>query len=106
MVQAVVEALGLQNVRAEHQRAEKVKQKFDFVVSRAVIRMPAFLKWIRKSFKHECANDFPNGVLYLKGGDLTDEMASVDYYYNEFLLSDYYHEDFFTTKKVVYVQMV
>lgn len=106
VVQAVANSLGLQNVRTEHQRAEKVKEKFDFVVSRAVTRMPDFLKWIRKSFKQEYINEFPNGVLYLKGGYLTDEMASVDYYYNEFPLSDYYQEDFFETKKVVYVQMV
>ena len=106
VVQAVADALGLQNVRAVHQRAEKVKEKFDFVVSRAVTRMPNFLKWIRKCFRQECTNKFPNGVLYLKGGDLTDEMASVDYYYNEFPLSNYYQEDFFETKKVVYVRMV
>ncbi len=106
VVQAVADAIELQNVRAEHQRAEMVKEKFDFVVSRAVTRMPDFLKLIRKSFKHECTNEFPNGVLYLKGGDLTEEMDSVDYYYNEFPLSDYYQEDFFLTKKVVYVQMV
>ena len=95
VVQAVADAIELKNVRAEHQRAEKVKEKFDFVVSRAVTQMPDFLKWIRKSFKHECTNEFPNGVLYLKGGDLTKEMDSVDYYYNEFPLSDYYQEDFF-----------
>lgn len=106
VVQAVADALGLQNVRSDHQRAEKVKEKFDFVVSRAVTRMPDFLKWIRKSFKADCSNEFPNGVLYLKGGDLTEEMASVEYYHKEFLLSDYYQEDFFETKKVVYVQMV
>ena len=90
VVQAIADALELQNVRAEHQRAEKVKDKFDFVVSRAVTQM------------HERAN----GILYLKGGDLTEEMASLDYYYNEFPLSDYYQEDFFATKKVVYVKMV
>lgn len=106
VVQAVADALGLQNVRSKHQRAEKVKAKFDFVVSRAVTRMPDFLKWIRKSFLSECNNEFPNGVLYLKGGDLTEEMASIEYYHKEFLLSDYYQEDFFETKKVVYVQMV
>ena len=106
VVQAVANALGLQNVRAEHQRAEKVKEKFDFVVSRAVTQMPDFLKWIRKSFKQKSTNELPNGVLYLKGGDITEEMASVDYYYNEFHLSDYYQEDFFETKKVVYVKMV
>ena len=106
VVQAIVDSLELQNVRAEHKRAEKVEEKFDFVVSRAVTRMPNFLKWIRNSFKKECTNEFPNGLLYLKGGDLTDEMTSVDNYYNEFLLSDYFQEDFFATKKVVYVQMV
>ena len=106
VVQAVVNALGLHNVRAEHQRAEKVKEKFDFVVSRAVTRMPDFLKLIRKSFKQEFTNKFPNGVLYLKGGDLNEKMASIDYYHNEFSLSEYYQEDFFATKKVVYVQMV
>ena len=106
VVQAIVDSLELQNVRAEHMRAEKVEEKFDFVVSRAVTRMPDFLKWIRNSFKKECTNEFPNGLLYLKGGDLTDEMTSVDNYYNEFLLSDYFQEDFFATKKVVYVQMV
>lgn len=106
VVQAIVDSLELQNVRAEHKRAEKVEEKFDFVVSRAVTRMPDFLKWIRNSFKKECTNEFPNGLLYLKGGDLTDEMTSVDNYYNEFLLSDYFQEDFFATKKVVYVQMV
>ncbi len=106
VVQAIVDSLELQNVRAEHKRAEKIEEKFDFVVSRAVTRMPDFLKWIRNSFKKECTNEFPNGLLYLKGGDLTDEMTSVDNYYNEFLLSDYFQEDFFATKKVVYVQMV
>ena len=106
VVQSIVNTLGLQNVRSEHQRAEKVKEKFDFIVSRAVTRMPDFLKWIRNKFKQEFINEFPNGVLYLKGGDLTDEMASVNNYYNEFPLSDYYQEDFFETKKVVYVKMV
>lgn len=106
VVQAVADALKLQNVRSEHQRAEKVKEKFDFVVSRAVTSMPDFLKWIRKSFKADSNNEFPNGVLYLKGGDLREEMSSVKYCHKEFLLSDYYEEEFFDTKKVVYVQMV
>ena len=68
--------------------------------------MPEFLKLIRKIFKQELSNKFPNGVLYLKGGDLTDEMALVDNFYKEFPLSDFYQEDFFESKKVVYVQMV
>ena len=106
VVESVSNSLGLKNVRAEHQRAEKIKEKFDFVVSRAVTRMPEFLKLVRKIFKQDFFNELPNGVLYLKGGDLTDEMALVNNYYKEFPLSDYYHEDFFETKKVVYVQMV
>ncbi len=106
VVKSVSNSLGLKNVRAEHQRAEKIKEKFDFVVSRAVTRMPEFLKLVRKIFKQEFFNELPNGVLYLKGGDLTDEMALVNNYYKEFPLSDYYREDFFETKKVVYVQMV
>lgn len=106
VVKAVAEALGLRNVYAEHQRAEKVKEKFDFVVSRAVTRMPDFLKWIRNSFKQDCQHDFPNGVLYLKGGDLSEEMSSVTYHYKEFPLNELYEEPFFETKKVVYVQMV
>lgn len=106
VVEAISNSLGLQNVRAVNQRAEKVKEKFDFIVGRAVTRMPEFLNLIRKIFKQEFVNKFPNGVLYLKGGDLNDEMALVDNYYKEFPLSDYFQEDFFETKKVVYVQMV
>lgn len=106
VVKAVAEAIGLTNLEARHQRAEEVKEKVDFVVSRAVTRMPVFLNWIRKHVKADCINDFPNGVLYLKGGDLTEELADVPEYYKEFMLSDYYEEAFFETKKVVYVQLV
>jgi 16S rRNA (guanine527-N7)-methyltransferase len=67
--------------------------------------MPAFLKWIEGKFSLLCKNDFPNGVLYLKGGDLTEELSTVQYYNNTFNLSDYFKEDFFETKKVVYVQI-
>ena len=66
----------------------------------------AFLKWIEDKFALECNNTLPNGVLYLKGGDLTEEMSQVTYHHNSFNLSDYYSQDFFETKKVVYVQMV
>lgn len=105
VVKAVAEAIGLTNLEARHQRVEEVKEQVDFVVSRAVTRMPVFLNWIRKHVKTSCINEFPNGVLYLKGGDLSEELADVPEYYKEFNLSDYYEEAFFETKKVVYVQL-
>ena len=106
VVRAVAEELGLKNIRTAHERAENINEKFDFVVSRAVTRMPAFLKWLEGKFFLDCNNTFPNGVLYLKGGDLTEEMSQVTYHYNSFNLSDYFSQDFFETKKVVYIQMV
>jgi len=106
VVRAVAQELGLKNVKTAHERAENISEKFDFVVSRAVTRMPTFLKWIEDKFALECNNIFPNGVLYLKGGDLTEEMSQVTYHHNSFNLSDFFSQDFFETKKVVYVQMV
>ena len=106
VVRAVAKELGLKNVKIAHERAENINDKFDFVVSRAVTRMPAFLKLIEDKFYQDCNNTFANGVLYLKGGDLTEEMSQVKYHYNLFNLSDYFSQDFFETKKVVYVQMV
>jgi 16S rRNA (guanine527-N7)-methyltransferase len=105
VVRAVAQELDLKNIRTAHDRAENINEKFDFVISRAVTRMPAFLKWIEGKFSLLCKNDFPNGVLYLKGGDLTEELSTVQYYNNTFNLSDYFKEDFFETKKVVYVQI-
>ena len=106
VVRAVAEELGLKNIRTAHERAENINEKFDFVVSRAVTRMPAFLKWVEGKFSLDCNNNIPNGVLYLKGGDLTEEMSQVTYHYNSLNLSDYFSQDFFETKKVVYIQMV
>ena len=106
VVQTVAQKLGLKNVRTAHERVENINEKFDFVVSRAVTRMPAFLKWVEDKFSLKCNNTFPNGILYLKGGDLTEEMSQVSYHHNSFNLSDYFSQDFFETKKVVYVQMV
>ena len=79
VVRAVAHELGLKNVRTTHERAENINEKFDFVVSRAVTRMPAFLKLVEDKFSLDCNNTFPNGVLYLKGGDLTEEMSQVNY---------------------------
>jgi len=101
-VNEVATALGLENVKAEQIRAENVKGDFDFIVSRAVTNMPDFVSWINDKIKKQQKHEVKNGVLYLKGGDLTEELkdfpkATV---YN---LSDYFSEDFFETKKVVHL---
>lgn len=104
VVNGVAESLGLNNVKGMHERAEKIDQQFDFIVSRAVTAMPAFLKWTKGKFLKENKNDFKNGILYLKGGDLTEEMAIVKKAVQYFNLTDFYQEEFFETKKVVYVR--
>ena len=104
VVQEVVNALGLKNVKAEHTRAEKVKGEFDFIVSRAVTNMDDFVKWTRKKVAKKQYHELKNGILYLKGGDLTEELANFSRatIYN---LSDYYMEDFFESKKVVHIPL-
>jgi 16S rRNA (guanine527-N7)-methyltransferase len=104
VVQEVAKAIGLTNVTAIHERAENINQQFDFVVSRAVTAMPAFLRWIKDKFKKKSLHDFKNGVLYLKGGDLTEEMKEVNKFYKIFPLDSIFEEEFFDTKKVVYVR--
>jgi len=101
----VIESLGLKNVKAKQMRAEEIKHKFDFIVSRAVTQMPVFLTWVRKKIKKQDKNAYPNGLLYLKGGDLTDEMKPIREYYEIVDLSTFFEEDFFETKKVVYVDL-
>jgi 16S rRNA (guanine527-N7)-methyltransferase len=102
VVQEVVDALGLKNVRAEHIRAEKVKGDFDFIVSRAVTNMDDFVKWTRNKVAKKQNHELKNGILYLKGGDLTQELMNFPNA-NIFNLSDYFDEDFFETKKVVHI---
>jgi 16S rRNA (guanine527-N7)-methyltransferase len=104
VVNQVALALGLSNVKGIHARAELIPDKFDFIVSRAVTAMPAFLTWIDKKIKKENKNDLPNGILYLKGGDLNDEMSTVKKKYTIHDLNKIFEEDFFDTKKVVYVK--
>ena len=101
LVNAVAESLGLKNVKAYHERAEKIKDKFHFVVSRAVTQMPVFLRWLKGKFEKEQFNPKHNGVLYLKGGDLGEELAGIkcEIYH----LKDQFEEEFFDTKKVVYL---
>ncbi len=105
VVKNVAEALGLDNVNAEHARAEKVKGKYDFVVSRAVTRMAPFYQWIQGKVKQESKHNLHNGILYLKGGDLDEEMQEAKLNYAIYDLKKYFEDDFFDTKKVVYVPL-
>lgn len=104
VVQGVAEALELKNLKADHMRAEKVKGEFDFIVSRAVTTMPDFVKWVRKKVAKKSNHDLRNGILYLKGGDLTEEL-SVFQTTTLYDLSDFFDEDFFETKKVVHLPL-
>lgn len=104
VVNEVAKALGLKNVKGIHERAEKIDQQFDFIVSRAVTAMPAFLKWTKGKFLKENRNKFKNGIFYLKGGDLSEEMKPVKKAVQYFPISDFFEDEFFETKKVVYVR--
>lgn len=105
VVNEVAEALGLQNVIGVHERAEKVDGQFDFIVSRAVTAMTAFIPWTKNKYLKKNINQFPNGILYLKGGDLAEELSGVKQSCQLFPLSNYFDESFFETKQVVYVKM-
>ncbi|MFT4032711.1 MAG: class I SAM-dependent methyltransferase, partial [Siphonobacter sp.] len=104
VVQEVSKALGLTNVRAEQKRAELVPaQAYDFVVSRAVTRITPFYDWVKNKVHKNQFNDLRNGILYLKGGDLEEELQELKRKTVVYTLSDYFSEEFFETKKVVHV---
>lgn len=103
VLQEVASALKLQNVKAEQTRAEKVKGRYDFVVSRAVTHIAPFYEWVRGKFLKENHNAIANGILYLKGGDLGEELQTLGKKYQLFNLNDFFEEEFFETKKVVYI---
>jgi len=103
VVKNVAEALQLKNVSAEQVRAEEIKESYDFIVSRAVTRLKEFYGWIHKKTKRTSSHPLQNGILYLKGGELDEELAELRKPYTIFHLTDYFQEDFFETKKVVYV---
>lgn len=104
VVNEVAQALGLENVVGIHERAEKINKTFDFIVSRAVTAIPAFLPWTRNKFKARKLNSRKNGILYLKGGDLTEEFAGVKNPCEFYDLNALFQEEFFETKKVVYIE--
>lgn len=106
VVNEVATALGLKNMEAFHQRAEDTKKQFDFVVSRAVTAMPAFIPWVERKFKTNSTHSLKNGILYLKGGDLKEELKPVKQKVKQYPIQTFFKEAFFETKMVVYVKMV
>ena len=104
VVQAVAEGLELKNVKAEQMRAENVKGDFDFIVSRAVTNMPDFVSWVKTKIKKNNKHELKNGILYLKGGDLTAELKGFPKA-TEYNLVDFFEGEFFETKKVVHVPL-
>ena len=104
VVKAVAEALELKNVKAEQMRAENVKGDFDFIVSRAVTNMPDFVFWIKDKIKKQQKHELKNGILYLKGGDLTEELAAFPNA-KEYNIADFFEGEFFETKKVVHLPL-
>ncbi|NHM04401.1 16S rRNA (guanine(527)-N(7))-methyltransferase RsmG [Flavobacterium celericrescens] len=104
VVNEVAIGLGLKNVKAEQKRAELVRQEFDFIVSRAVTNMPDFVKWVDDKVAKKQNHELANGILYLKGGDLTEELKDFPKA-TEYNLSDFFKEEFFETKKVVHLPL-
>ncbi len=103
VVTEVALALGLTNVKASHLRAEQIADKYDFVVSRAVTRLIDFYPWVKGKFNKDSKNAIANGILYLKGGDLKEEISESRLKVELYPLSDYFEEEFFETKFVVYI---
>ena len=104
VVDEVVEGLQLANVKTINARVEEIPGQFDFIVSRAVAAMPTFVHWVKGKIKKESTHSIRNGILYLKGGDLLEELK--DYKTAEvYKLTDYFKEDFFETKKMVYLPL-
>ncbi len=104
VVNEVVEGLGLQNVKTTHGRVEEIKEEYDFIVSRAVAQMETFVRWNKGKIAKKQNHDLKNGILYLKGGDLSEELAK----YTSATIYDlpnYFEEGFFETKKVVHLPM-
>ena len=106
VVQDVVRQLDLRNVRVEQARVESLRDSgFDFIVSRAVTDLPQFVGWVRGKVSNIQYHKLHNGVLYLKGGDLTAELAPLSKHVHTFNISDYFEEEYFMTKQVVHIPM-
>jgi 16S rRNA (guanine527-N7)-methyltransferase len=105
VVKNVAEGIGLKNIRAEQIRAEQIKGEYDFIVSRAVTRLKEFYGWVHRKVKKESKHALYNGILYLKGGDLEEELAELKKPHQLFELNAVFKEEYFETKKVVYIPL-
>ncbi|MFO7842640.1 MAG: 16S rRNA (guanine(527)-N(7))-methyltransferase RsmG [Bacteroidales bacterium] len=103
VVNEVAHAIELKNIHAEQIRAEKVKSKYDFVISRAVTSLPLFYNWVKGKINKNSINELPNGIIYLKGGDLTEEIKKFKPAVKVFNINQHFEEPFFETKKMVYL---
>ncbi len=104
VINAVAESIELTNIKTTHSRVEAIDETYDFIVSRAVTTMPEFTTWVKGKISRTQKNELKNGVLYLKGGDLTEELKQYKTV-KAFLLSDYFEEPFFETKKVIHLPL-
>ncbi len=102
VVNSIIENLELQNVKAQHLHSNELKGKFDFIVSRAVTAFPQFVKFSENKIKSESINRLPNGILYLKGGDISEEIKGFEKRITLYKISNYFSEDFFETKFIVH----
>ncbi|MDO5496560.1 MAG: 16S rRNA (guanine(527)-N(7))-methyltransferase RsmG [Alistipes sp.] len=102
VVKGVCEGVGISNIDARNTRVEQINEQFDYVVSRAVTEMATFVGWIWNKIRHGQKGSLPNGILYLKGGDLEAELAATKLKWQQTNISDFFEEEFFQTKKVVY----
>ena len=99
----ITDALGLDNVRERHCRLEELREKFDFVVGRALSNLPQTVEWVMKNIRRESRNDMANGLIYLKGGDFQEELESIRFKHRVYELSQLFEEEFFHTKKMIHV---
>ena len=104
VVKGVCEGAGITNIDARHTRVEQIPEQFDYIVSRAVTEMPTFVKWIWNKIDKGQRGTLPNGILYLKGGDLSEELAATRMKWTQYDISEFFEEEFFQTKKVVYTK--
>ena len=102
VVEGICEAVGIKNIRTVNGRVEQLKEQFDYIVSRAVTDMPTFVGWVRGMVRKGQQGTLPNGILYLKGGDLTEELRASRRKWVRHDISDHFDEEFFETKQVVY----
>ena len=104
IVNAIIDELKLPNVKAYQSRVEEIDQPFDFVLGRAVTSLPVFTDWVKNKIKKNEINSIANGILYLKGGDLNDELLDFKRPYDVYQIKDYFQEEYFETKKIVHVK--